>query len=135
MHVTATFTVTDFTPVAYDSPIAVGIPVGHAHLTKAFSGAIEGRSVAQFSSAFSAETGVGTYVALETFEGVFDGRRGGFAFAHTATTDGAERMHHLVVIVPSSGTDELVGLTGTGELTIDQDGTHHFSFDYELDAP
>lgn len=131
--VRSTFRVIEFVPTDYAPPVEVGIPVGHASLTKEFTGGLVGRSVAQFSSAFSMETGVGTYVALEVFSGTFDGRHGTFAFAHTATTDGAQRSHHLVVIVPSSGTGELVGLTGTGELVIDADGTHHLDFDVTYD--
>ncbi|MFN8084901.1 MAG: DUF3224 domain-containing protein [Dermatophilaceae bacterium] len=131
--VRSTFRVVDVAPTDYAPPVEVGVPVGHASLTKEFTGAIVGRSVAQFSSAFSMETGVGTYVALEVFSGTFDGRDGTFAFAHTATTDGANRSHHLVVIVPSSGTGGLVGLTGTGELVIDADGTHHLDFDVTYD--
>jgi hypothetical protein len=131
--VRSTFRVVDVLPTDYAPPVEVGIPVGHAYLTKEFTGAVAGRSVAQFSSAFSMETGVGTYVALEVFSGTFDGRDGTFAFAHTATTDGAQRSHHLVVIVPSSGTGGLVGLTGTGELVIDADGTHHLDFDVAYD--
>lgn len=131
--VRSTFRVIEFVPTDYAPPVEVGIPVGHASLTKEFTGGLVGRSVAQFSSAFSMETGVGTYVALEVFSGTFDGRDGNFAFAHTATTDGAQRSHHLVVIVPSSGTGELVGLTGTGELVIDADGTHHLDFDVTYD--
>lgn len=127
-RVTSTFRVVDVTPTDYTPPIEVAHQVGHAYLTKEFTGQIQGRSVAQFSSAYSMETGVGTYVALEVFEGRFDGRDGTFAFAHTATTDGVDRSHHLVVIVPASGTGALVGLSGTGELVIDPDGTHHLDF-------
>ena len=131
--VRSTFRVIEFVPTDYAPPVEVGIPVGHASLTKEFTGGLVGRSVAQFSSAFSMETGVGTYVALEVFSGTFDGRDGNFAFAHTATTDGAQRSHHLVVIVPSSGTGGLVGLTGTGALVVDADGTHHLDFDVAYD--
>jgi hypothetical protein len=36
-----------------------------------------------------------------------------------------------VVIVPASGTGELAGLTGTGRMWIEADGTHHLDLDYE----
>ena len=133
--VTSTFKVVEFSPTDYVAPIRTGLEVGHMHLTKEFTGGIEGRSVAQFSSAYSMDTGVGSYVALEVFEGRFDGREGTFAFAHTATTDGVDRSHHLVVIVPTSGTGSLVGLGGTGELIIDADGTHRLTFDVTYDGP
>jgi len=35
--------------------------------------------------------------------------------------------------VPGSGTDELAGLTGSGRVVIDDDGTHHLVLAYALD--
>lgn len=40
----------------------------------------------------------------------------------------------MVLIVPGSGTADLTGITGTGSITIDADGTHHLALDYELEA-
>ncbi|MBP6445069.1 MAG: DUF3224 domain-containing protein, partial [Gemmatimonadales bacterium] len=37
-----------------------------------------------------------------------------------------------VSVVPDSGTDELVGLTGTLQIII-EDGKHSYHFDYTLD--
>src|SRR4051794_30981159 len=114
MKVSSVFTVTSFEPVDYTSPIQTGVNVGHAHMVKEFTGGLTGRSSTQFSFAFDEAAGVGTYVAMEAFEGSLDGRQGRFAFAHTATTDGKspERLAELVVIVPRSGTGELAGITG-----------------------
>lgn len=133
MRATSTFKVVDFSPTDYTSPIETGVGVGHVHMEKEYEGEVDGRSVTQFSHAFDQEKGIGTYVAMEAFEGSLNGRTGTFNFAHTATTDGsAERLHELVVIVPESGTGGLAGITGSGALHIDPDGTHHFDFDYEL---
>ncbi len=101
-------------------------------MDKAFSGDLEGVARTQFTSAFDGQTGVGTYVAMESFTGTLGGRRGAFNLAHTATTTGADRLHDLVVIVPGSGTDELAGLAGTGELVVEADGTHRLDLDYAL---
>jgi hypothetical protein len=69
---------------------------------------------------------------MESFEGTLEGRSGMLNFAHSATTDGSpERLHELVVIVPGSGTGDLTGITGTGAVRIDGDGTHHLTLDYE----
>lgn len=134
VHASATFSVTEFTPSDYVSPVTTGIPVGHAHMVKAFAGDLEGRSTTQFSYAFDAASGIGTYVAMEAFEGTLAGRSGALAFAHSATTDGQspERLNELLVIAPGSGSGELVGITGTGHLVIDEDGTHHVELDYDL---
>jgi hypothetical protein len=134
MHADATFEVTEFTPSDYVSPVTTGSPVGHAHMVKQFTGELAGRSTTQFSYAFDDRSGVGTYVALEAFEGTLDGRSGAFAFAHSATTDGqsAERLHELMVIAPGSGSGELAGITGTGAMVVDDDGTHRVVLDYEI---
>ena len=137
MPADSTFTVASFEPVDYTSPIATAVPVGHAHMVKEFTGALTGRSSTQFSFAFDETTGAGTYVALEAFEGSLDGRAGGFAFAHTATTEGpgSPRVAELLVVVPGSGSGDLAGITGTGRISIDDAGTHAIELDYELTDP
>ncbi|MGI9156353.1 MAG: DUF3224 domain-containing protein [Marmoricola sp.] len=134
MRASGTFTVADFTPSDYVSPVTTGIPVGHAHMVKEYDGEIEGRSTTQFSFAFDPASGVGTYVAMEAFEGSLAGRTGAFAFAHSATTDGQseERLNELLVIAPGSGSGGLTGITGAGRMVIDEDETHHVELDYEL---
>jgi hypothetical protein len=134
MHASATFTVIEFTPTDYVSPVTTGIPVGHAHIVKELAGDLQGRSTTQFSYAFDQSSGVGTYVAMEAFEGSLGGREGTMAFAHSATTDGQspERLNELMVIAPGSGSGALAGIAGTGRMVIDEDGTHHVELDYEL---
>jgi hypothetical protein len=125
------FSVSDFTPTDDASEVETALGTGHARMVKTFTGAVEGRSLTQFSFAFSPETGVGTYVAMEAFEGSVDGRRGTFNFAHSATTTGSDRTDEFFLIVPHSGTGELVGIRGGGSVVIDDDG-ERMVFDYEL---
>jgi len=127
------FTVSDFVPTDYRSPVTTGVDVGHAHMVKHFTGAIEGTAYTQFSAAYAMATGVGTYVAMESFEGTVDGRRGSLNLAHTATTTGADKTNELLVIVPTSGTGELAGITGSGSIAIDEDGVHRLHLNYEYD--
>src|SRR5437899_3211622 len=82
------------------------------------------RSTPLFTAAFDQEAGVGTYVAMESFEGSVHGRVGAFNFAHAATTHGSDRSGEYFTIVPGSGAGELAGITGSGSLEIDEDGTH-----------
>jgi hypothetical protein len=105
----ATFTVSDFTPAELipAAPVATGTPAGAA-------------------------TGVGTYLAMESFDGSLHGRTGAFNFAHSASTTGTDRRDEFFVIVPSSGTGDLAGVTGTGGLAVDPDGTHRLWLEYEL---
>ena len=131
------FRVAEFTPVDWAPAIATGLATGHAHMVKEFDGAISGRAITQFSYAFDHEANVGTYVALESFEGSIDGHTGACNLAHSATSLGTPetgRVDEYFVIVPSSGTGELAGITGTGTLVIEPDGTHRIRLDYKLRA-
>lgn len=77
------------------------------------------------------DTGVGTYVALESFEGRLGDRTGGFAFVHSATTTGTDRGHELFVIVPGTGVGDLTGISGTGGMDSATE-PHPIWFDYAL---
>ena len=134
MHASSTFTTSDYKPEERQTAVVTGVDVGVMTFAKTFAGDIDGRAETLFTSAYSHETGTGTYLAMESFTGTIAGRAGTVNIAHTATTTGADRTHHLMVIVPTSGTGELAGITGTGSLDIDPDGTHHFELDYELPA-
>lgn len=101
-------------------------------MDKHYEGEIAGRSATLFTAAFDQSSGVGTYVAMESFEGTLRGRAGAFNFAHSATTLGEGRESEFFVIVPASGTGALSGITGTGGVAVDADGTHRIWFDYEL---
>ncbi|MFC4858011.1 DUF3224 domain-containing protein [Actinophytocola glycyrrhizae] len=134
MRAEGTFTTHEFTAVdvkpAFEVP--TGTPVGVATMDKRYAGQVEGRSATVFTSAFDQATGVGTYVAMESFDGSLDGVAGTFNFAHLASTRGTVRLDEAFVIVPGSGTGGLAGIGGSGGLTIDADGTHRVWFDYTL---
>jgi len=134
MRANGTFTVKAFNAASLTPApvIAAALPVGVAIIEKQFDGDFAGRSEAVFTSAFDQATGVGTYVALETFEGSLDGREGAFSFVHLASTSGSDRAAEYFAIVPSSGSGQLAGISGTGGLVIDPDGTHRIWLDYEL---
>ncbi|MCD0484312.1 DUF3224 domain-containing protein [Streptacidiphilus sp. ASG 303] len=135
MRADGTFAVKSFAPAELvpDPVVPTGVPVGVATMEKHFEGGVAGRSATLFTAAYDQAAGVGTYVAMESFEGSLNGRAGAFAFAHSATTTGVDRTAEFLVIVPSSGTGELAGITGTGGITVDADGTHRVWFDYAVD--
>jgi hypothetical protein len=134
MRATGTFTVKAFTPaeLAPTPAIPTGVPVGVATMDKRYEGDVVGRSATLFTAAFDQTTGTGTYVAMESFQGSLHGRDGAFNFAHSASTSGTDRSAEFFTIVPSSGTGELAGITGTGGISVEPDGTHRVWFDYEL---
>ncbi|MGP8296477.1 DUF3224 domain-containing protein [Streptomyces inhibens] len=134
MRASGTFTVKAFVPIeGVPAPaVPTGLPVGGATLEKDFEGEVASRSATLFTAAFDQATGVGTYVAMESFVGSLHGHEGTFNFAHSATTSGSDRTGEFFTIVPSSGTGELDGIAGTGGLTVEPDGTHRVWFEYEL---
>jgi hypothetical protein len=135
MRAEGTFTVDNFAPAAVAPPepaIATALPVGVATMEKRYAGDVAGRSTTIFTSAFDAASGVGTYVALESFAGTVGGREGAFNFAHSATTSGEDRSDEVFFVVPSSGTGALEGIAGGGGIAVDADGTHRVWFDYTL---
>ncbi|HEV2634076.1 MAG TPA: DUF3224 domain-containing protein [Actinocrinis sp.] len=134
MRAEGTFTVKSFIPTELvpDPAVATATPVGVATMEKLFEGEVAGRSSTLFTAAFDQAAGIGTYVAMESFDGSLNGRAGTFNFAHSATTSGADRSVEFFVLVPTSGTGELAGIGGTGGIAIDADGTHRIWFDYDL---
>ena len=134
MRAAGEFSVESFTPteLAPTPPVSTGTPVGVATMSKRFEGDVVGRSSTLFTAAFDQATGVGTYLAMESFEGSVQGRDGTFNFAHSATTSGTDRSAEFFVIVPTSGTGALTGISGSGGMAVDPDGTHRVWFDYEI---
>lgn len=127
--VEGTFQVTGFEPQSWTPPREAGIPFGDATMHKRFSGGIEGDSETRFTGGMTDDQRSGGYVALEWFEGVIAGRTGACVIVHGQTlVDGAPASTWLQV-VPGSGTDGLVGLSASGGLAVDADGTHRIWLD------
>ena len=131
MRISGTFQPRDFKPAAVTpaADIQTALPTGVATMEKRYVGQVEGRSATLFSSAFDPRIGQGAYCAMESFEGSLNGRHGKFNFIHSATTSGRDRSNEFFLVVPGSGTDELHGISGSGGISIDPDGTHRIWFD------
>ncbi|MCI3928390.1 DUF3224 domain-containing protein [Streptomyces sp. AN091965] len=133
MRASGTFKVADFTPVTTPSPgIETAVPVAVATMAKQYEGEVVGHSTTLFTAAADQASGTGTYVAMESFEGTLHTRSGTFNFAHSGTTVDSRKQGEFFVIVPGSGTGGLAGISGTGGIAVDEDGTHRLWFDYEL---
>ncbi|KAA9153670.1 DUF3224 domain-containing protein [Microbacterium lushaniae] len=134
----STFQVQDYESVEWSPEITTGLPTGHAHIRKAFTGALSGRAIAQFSYSYDGESNTGTFVALESIEATLDGRQGSFNMVHSSTVQGGavgpSRSDYLR-IVPGSGTGALRGISGGGALWVESDGTHRIRLDYEIPDP
>ncbi len=125
-HAQGTFAIT-MTP----GPAELDGAAARLDFTKAWSGDLEGTGAGLMVSAGDPGAGAAGYVALEVFTGRLADRSGGFAFAQFGRlVDGTPSLTYAVV--PGSGSQQLAGITGSLELTVDQDGTHHYDLDYEL---
>jgi hypothetical protein len=100
-------------------------------IDKQFHGDLQGTSKGQMLTAGTAVKGSAGYVAIERVNGTLRGRSGTFILQHTGTmTRGTPQLS--VTVVPDSGTDQLVGLTGTMNIVIAPDGKHSYDFAYAL---
>jgi len=112
------------------SETAAKTAIGRMSLDKVYSGQLDGASHGEFLSAMGHEKGSAGYVAIEQVTGTLDGKLGTFVLMHTGVmTRGAPELK--VMVVPDSGTGELVGLSGTLKIDI-VEGKHHYEFSYDL---
>lgn len=109
----------------------VGDPsVCRMNLHKTFHGELNAVGSGQMLALRTATEGSAGYVALERVSGTLHGKVGSFALQHRGVmTRGAPEL--LVTIVPDSGTDELMGISGQLEIEI-KDGKHFYALEYDL---
>ncbi|WP_329767857.1 DUF3224 domain-containing protein [Stenotrophomonas muris] len=101
-----------------DGPIAV------MSINKTFAG------VGQMLAFRTPVQGSAGYVAMERVTATLAGRQGGFTLQHNGLmTRGRPELS--VVVVPDSGSEGLLGLSGTLEITISE-GRHDYRLVYSL---
>ena len=107
---------------------------GAAHrfgITKSWAGDVSGDGDGVMVSGGDPARGDAGYVAIEVVHGTVHGRRGTFLLQQFGDLDeGRETLYYQVV--NGSGTGELVGLRGRMDIDIDDEGTHHYTLDYQL---
>jgi hypothetical protein len=104
--------------------------LGRMSIDKQFQGDLEGTSQGEMLTGMTSVKGSAGYVAMEKVSGTLQGRRGTFILQHTGTMDrGTPQLS--VTVVPDSGTDELVGLSGKLTIKI-ADGKHYYEFEYTV---
>lgn len=107
-----------------------GSKLGRMSIDKTITGDLVATTAGQMLSAMTDVKGSAGYVALERVDGVLHGRRGTFVLQHSGTMkQGAPSLS--VTVVPDSGTDELVGLSGQFNIII-SGGRHSYEFTYTL---
>jgi hypothetical protein len=107
------------------------LPIGRMSLDKEFHGELEATSKGQMLAAMTAVNGSAGYVAIERVSGTLHGRNGTFMLQHSGTmTRGTPQL--IITVVPDSGTEQLKGLAGEMEITVD-DNKHSYDFKYTLE--
>jgi hypothetical protein len=118
------------TPQEASAPAAEA-GIGRMSLDKQFYGDLEAASKGEMLTAMTETKGSAGYVAIEKVVGTLHGRSGTFFLQHNATmTRGVGAL--AIVVVPDSGTGELVGLSGTMNILIAEGGKHSYDFEYTL---
>jgi hypothetical protein len=108
---------------------AEGVEVSRVHISRTFTGDLEGSSTAEILIARS-ERG-GGYTGQDLVTGSLGGKTGSFVIQHSGIM-GPEGVSNSGTIVPGTGTGELEGITGEGTLLADEEGNHTLTLDYEL---
>jgi hypothetical protein len=109
---------------------ADGATLGRLSIDKHFRGDLDATSKGQMLTGATSVEGSAGYVAIERVSGTLAGRRGTFILQHSGTmTRGAPQL--VITVVPDSGTDQLVGLSGTMLINIAA-GKHSYEFAYAL---
>ncbi|MGO2110921.1 MAG: DUF3224 domain-containing protein [Pseudoclavibacter sp.] len=136
MRATGAFTIDTWDPNGREVGVETGTPLSGAFIVRDLSGPdITGRSEVLFAGAFSEEHGSGTYVAIDAFDGEILGRAGTCNFWHvnTMTRGRSGAGDGLLRIVPDSGTGELTGIAGDGQIRV-VDGEHSLVLDITFES-
>ncbi len=103
---------------------------GRMLLDKRYHGLLDATATGQMLARMTAIPGSAGYVAMELVTGSLDGKTGSFTLQHSGTmTRGVPTLS--VSVVPDSGTEALLGLSGTLNIRI-EGGEHFYDFDYSL---
>jgi hypothetical protein len=106
-----------------------GETLGRMSINKTFHGGLEATSIGQMLTA-GAPQGSGVYVAVERVQGKLDGRAGAFSLHHRGVMDRGQPSLS-VLIVPDSGSGDLLGITGSLLIKIES-GKHFYELEYTL---
>jgi len=106
--------------------------LGRMSIDKQISGDLVATTKGQMISAMTETKGSAGYVAIERVTGTLNGRKGSFVLQHNGLMNRGSPLLS-VVVVPDSGTDELVGLEGEFTIVI-EGGKHSYEFSYRLPA-
>ena len=99
-------------------------------LDKSYEGDLVAESKGEMLSAMTSVQGSAAYVAMEQVIGSLSGKKGSFVLQHFGVMN-AGKNRLMLVVVPNSGTGELIGLKGEMEIKIEDD-QHLYELDYDF---
>ncbi|MGA8217185.1 MAG: DUF3224 domain-containing protein [Solirubrobacterales bacterium] len=121
-----------FTNYRYDEESyaeAEGTELSRVHISRTFTGDLEGEGTAEIMIAKS--EGGGGYVGHDRIAGTLGGRTGTFVLQHGGIM-GPAGISNTGTIVPGTGTGELEGISGEGTMLADEEGNHTLTLSYDL---
>ena len=104
-----------------------GSVLSHVRLAKTLSGDLVGTSTADLLL-IGTDSGSRAYCGFERLTGAVAGRTGSFMLRHAAEGDAAGGWMTWQVMI-GSGTDELTGVRGEGQIVRHEDGGHSYTLD------
>ena len=129
-HATSTFKIESWNEEPY-SEGDDGRKLTRASVKQAFDGDLRGEGEVEWLMCYRPDK-TADFVGLQRLVGQVGGRSGSVVLQSTGTFDGKEARGPLTV-VPGSGTGELEGLTGDGELRAPLGGEPSVSLNYRFD--
>ena len=97
-----------------------------------FAGDLDGHGTVTFLQVLAAD-GSASFVGVERFVGSLDGRAGSFVLADRGTQSSDGRVSGEWRVVPGSGTEGLLGLSGEGGFNASLGEKASVYLDYRLD--
>ena len=115
--VQATFEITGWDEQPFDEGAGVS-KLTRASVGKQYAGDIDATSATEWLMAYHPDTSA-AFVGLERIKGSIGGKHGSLVLQHVGTFEDGAATATLTVV---SGTDELEGASGSGELVADPSG-------------
>ena len=113
----ATFEIKGWDEQPFDEAVGVAT-LTQASVAREYSGDVEGTSATEWLMAYHPDKSA-AFVGLERIKGTIGGRHGSLVLKHVGTFEDGVAKATLTVV---SGTDELNGATGSGEMVADPGG-------------
>lgn len=130
-EVTSVFVIDTWEEVTLDE--REGSEIVRTTITKTFTGDLVGTSDG-WMTMVRAQRGSMAYVGFERISATMGGRTGTFVLQHHATgnADGGGDGNASWHILAESGTGDLTGIRGSGQIIRDDDGTHTLTLLYDV---